>query len=183
MKSGWAAAVLLAGPVKSPQVLDCRVIELSDPTVPESKQPYHARTGILEEDSSKVKRRTNVVQRVTTKSVSDLFKYYRETGYKIRGAGLVVGSEIDPASIKNPHIRAHALEGRLFRTVLEDAVRSHGLPCLVVVERNAYSKAAAVLARSEDELKRVVSALNRSLSGPWRADEKMAALVAWMALT
>ena len=138
--------------------------------------------GMLEEDSSKVERRTKVVHRVTRKSVTDLFGYYRDTGYNVRGAGLVVGSEIGPASIKNQHIRAHALEGRLFRTVLADAVRSHGLPCLVVVERDAYSKATALLARSEGELKRAVSGLGRSLNGPWRVDEKMAALVAWMAL-
>jgi len=182
VKSGWATAVLLAGPVQSPQVLDHRVIDLSDPAVPESKQPYHAGMGMLEEDNAKVKRRTKVVQRVTTKSVTDLLKAYRDTGYKIRRAGLVVGSQIDPAAIANPHIRAHALEGRLFRTVLEEALRSHRLPCLIVVERNAYSQAVAVLARAEDELKRAVSDFGRARSGPWRADEKMAALAAWMAL-
>jgi hypothetical protein len=182
VKSGWATAILLVGPVQSPQVLDHRVIGLSDPSVPESKQPYHARMGTLEEVSAKIERRTKVVQRVTTKSVTDLLKFYRDSDYKIRGAGLVVGSQIDPASIKNPHIRAHALEGRLFRTMLEDALRLHGLRCLIVVERNAYSKAATVLAKSEDELKRTVSGFGKSLSGPWRADEKLAALAAWMAL-
>ena len=182
VKSGWATAVLVAGPLPSPQALDRRVIDLSDPAVPESKQPYHAGFGMLEEDSSKVERRTKIVQRVTMKSVTDLIKEYCDSGHKVSGAGLIVGSQIDPTSIKNPHIRAHALEGRLFRTMLEDAIRSQGLPCLVVVERNAYSEAENVLARPEDELKRTLSGFGHSLSGPWRADEKMAALVAWMAL-
>ena len=39
-------------------------------------------------------------------------KAYRAAGHEVRSAGLVVGSEIDPAKITNPHIRAHALEGR-----------------------------------------------------------------------
>ena len=182
VKSGWATAVLLADPLQSPQVVDHRLVDLSDPAVPESRQPYHAAMGRLEEDGAKVATRLEVVRRVTNKSVAELLKDYHDTGYKVRSAGLVIGSQIDPASIKNPHIRAHALEGRLFRTALEDAVRSCGLPCSVMVERNAYSKAAAVLARSEDDLKRAVSGFGRSLSGTWRADEKMAALVAWLAL-
>ena len=182
VKSGWATAVLLADPLQSPQVLDHRLVDLSDPAVPESRQPYHAAMGRLEEDGATVATRLEVVRRVTNKSVAELLKDYHDTGYKVRSAGLVIGSQIDPASIKNPHIRAHALEGRLFRTALEDAVRSCGLPYSVMVERNAYSKAAAVLARSEDDLKRAVSGFGRSLSGPWRADEKMAALVAWLAL-
>lgn len=182
VKSGWATTVLLVGPVQSPQVLDRRVVEMSDPAVPESRQPYHAAMGMLEEDSAKVTARLGVVQRVTNRSVAELLKDYCDTGCKVHGAGLVVGSQIDPASIKNPHIRAHALEGRLFRNVLEDAVRSCGLTCSVVVERNAYSKAASVLARSEDKLKRAIAGLGRSVSGPWRADEKMAALAAWMVL-
>jgi hypothetical protein len=66
--------------------------------------------------------------------------------------------------------------------VLEEALRLHGLSCLVVAERNAYAQAATVLARSQDELKRAVSAFGRSRSGSWRADEKLAALAAWVAL-
>jgi hypothetical protein len=94
----------------------------------------------------------------------------------------VVGSDIDPARISNPHIRAHALEGRLFRTVLEDALRSHGLTCLVIVERTIYKQAAKILQRSEQDLKRLVAQLGRNLNGPWRADEKTACLAAWLAL-
>ncbi|HEV8131501.1 MAG TPA: hypothetical protein VGQ81_09620 [Acidobacteriota bacterium] len=182
VKSGWAAAVLLAGPAESPRVLDRRVLNLSDPSIPESRQPYHGARGKLEEDSAKVAARLKVVERATKASVAELLKDYCNTGCKMLGAGLVVGSQIDPASIKNPHIRAHALEGQLFRTVTEDALRSGGLSCSVVVERDMYSKAAAALGRSEGELKRAMSGLGRSVSGPWRADEKMAALVAWMLL-
>jgi hypothetical protein len=182
VKSGWATAVLLVGPTQSPQALDRRIVDLSDPAIPESRQPYHAGMGTLEENSGKVKQRIKVVQRVTSRSVTKLIKDYNDMGCKLRGAALVVGSLIEPASIKNPHIRAHALEGQLFRTVLEEALRSCGLSCSMVVERNAYSSAAAVLARAEDDLKRAVSELGHSLSGPWRADEKLAALAAWMAL-
>lgn len=182
VKSGWARAVLLVGPVQSPQVVDQRVVHLSDPAVPESRQPYHAGMGALEEDSSKIERRVQVVRRVTNRSVSELLQEMRRMGYPLRGAALAVGSLIEPVSIKNPHIRAHALEGQLFRTVLEEALRSCGLPCSVLMERHAYSKVAAVLARPEVEFKRAVADLGRLLDGRWRAEEKIAAVAAWMAL-
>jgi len=94
----------------------------------------------------------------------------------------MVGSQIDPESIANSHIRAHALEGRLFRTALAEALRAHRMPCRIIVEREAFSKAILVLSRTEAELKRVLSGLRLSGKKPWRADDKLAALAAWMVL-
>jgi len=182
VKSGWAVVVLLAGPSGAPRALNRRVVDLSDESVPESKQPYHAAMGRLEEDGIKIRQRTKVVQRVAARSLAVLLDEFRAAGYVVDKAGLVVGSQIDPRTISNPHIRAHALEGQLFREVLEDELKTRGVSCSVVVERDAYNRAAEVLKRSEADLKRVLSGLGRQLDGPWRAEEKLAALVAWMAL-
>jgi len=182
VKSGCATAVLVTGSIEAVRVLDRRVIELCDRTIPESRQPYHAGMGVFQGDEAKVKPLLAVVVRVTGQSVADLLKGYRSADYRIRAAGLVVGSEFDPAKITNPHIRAHALEGRLFRNALEAALQSCGLPSSVVVERNAYARAAQILKRSEYDLKSSVQILGRGLGGPWRADEKTATLAAWLAL-
>ncbi len=182
VKSGFAIAVLLRDPAQSPRVLDRSVIDLSDPAIPESRQPYHAGFGMLEEDESKITRRLRIVERITNTSVTKLLGNYHKMRCCPRGAALAVGSVIEPAAISNPHIRAHALEGRLFRTVLEEALTSRGLPCSVVVERGAYAKAASVLGRKESDVKRAVARLGRSRSEPWRAEEKLAALAAWMEL-
>jgi len=182
VKSGWAVAVLLAGPVESPQVIDRRVLQLHDSTIPESKQPYHAKMGTLQTDEAKIDRLRKVIAKAALKSVTELMRDYKGDGHQIRRAKLVVGSDIDPAKITNPHIRAHALEGRLFRTMLHDALSSCGLECSVIVERNAYKQAVPVLKRSEKELKQILTQLGRSLEGPWRGDEKLAALAAWLAL-
>jgi hypothetical protein len=181
VKSGWATAVLL-GLAAAPYVLDRRVVELSDPAVPASRQPYHASFGTLEEDASEIRWRTGVVRRAAGKSVAALLQAYRAMGYAPRSAALVVGSLIDPATVANPHIRAHALEGRLFRTVLEEALQSAKLACAAVLEKDAYAKAAAALGRTENDVKRIASTLGRALGGPWRADEKLAAAAAWMRL-
>ena len=184
VKSGWATAVLLAGPAAAPRVVDRRVIELSDPAVPTSRQPYHAVMGASGGDAGArlEKHLTKLVERVTRRSVRQLLQAYRRAGHPARRVGLVVGSVIDPARIANDHIRAHALEGRLFRTVLERAVRSFRLPCAVMVERGAYATAADRFKRRENDVKRAVTELGRAIAGPWRADEKTAALAAWMAL-
>jgi hypothetical protein len=182
VKSGWASAVLVSGSSKSAQTIDQRAIDLCDPAIAESRQPYHAGMGRLETSEAVIERRKKVIVQAADRSIVELIKEYRNAGHTLRGAGLVVGSDIDPAKVASPHIRAHALEGRLFRTVLEDALRTCGLPSLVIVEKTAYARAAKVLKRSEAEVKRYVAEMGRSLVGPWRADEKTAALAAWLAL-
>ncbi|HEV3080354.1 MAG TPA: hypothetical protein VGY66_11265 [Gemmataceae bacterium] len=183
VKSGWATAVLIAGSLKSPQVRDRRRIELSDPAVAGTIQPYHAGMGKLQTDEAKIEKLRKIIQRAANQSARQLVKEYRDRQFHLCAASLVVGSDIDPDRISNPHIRAHALEGRLFRTTLEDALKACGLPCSVIVERNAYHQAETILKRPVNDLKRTVTELGRHLPGPWRADEKTACLAAWLALT
>src|SRR5262245_3917928 len=45
VKSGWAATVLLVGSPASPSLAHSRRIDLSDPAIPDSRQPYHAGFG------------------------------------------------------------------------------------------------------------------------------------------
>ena len=189
VKSGRAIAVLLAGSAASPEVLDRREIPLCDPAVPDSMQPYHAAlemTGRMATNT--IDRLVRVVQRATSASVGELVKEWggagpeAGAGCEIRGAGLVVGSLNDPAAIRNDHIRAHALEGQLFRVAVEDALRPNGLTSVAIPERDVYSRAVAALSLPEDELKQSVTELGRAIAGPWRADEKTAALAAWMML-
>ena len=174
--------MLVAGPPRSPRVVDRRTIALSDASVPTSRQPYHAVMGARPSDAPQVERRLRgIVERVTRRSLTALLREYRRTR-RVGGVALVVGSTIDPASIGNDHIRAHALEGQLFRTALERAARASRLPCMTVVERALYATAAAQLKRPTAALKDVVAELGHAVDGPWRADEKAATLAAWLML-
>jgi hypothetical protein len=182
VKSGWAAVVLLAGPIGSPALRDNRMIDLSDPRVPETRQPYHATFGQLETDAKKINRRTDIVHRITKQSITDLLSDYRRKGYSITRASLVIGSQLDPASIANPHIRAHALEGLLFRSALEQALSSHGIRTVIFLERNAYDKATTQLKKSGLDVRRTIQNFGRFTDAPWRAEQKLAALAAWFSL-
>jgi hypothetical protein len=182
VKSGWATAVLLGGTARAPQVLDCGKVDLSDDEVPETRQPHHAGMGMLQTDQAKVSRLSKIIARAALRSVAEMMQKYKEAGHVIPSAGLVVGSEIDPAKVGNPHIRAHALEGRLFRTALQDALDSCGVRAAVYVERSIHAHAAERLKKSETELKSALITLGKGFGGPWRANEKTAALAAWLAL-
>jgi hypothetical protein len=182
VKSGWAAVVLLAGAVRSPVLRDSRATDLSDPRVPKTRQPYHATFGQLETDAKKINRHRDIVHRATKQSVTTFLADYRAKGYSIAHATLVVGSQLDPASISNPHIRAHALEGQLFRSALEQALNSHGIRTAILLERDAYVTAATQLKKSGDHVRQTIQNLGRSTEGPWRAEQKLAAVGAWLAL-
>ena len=132
--------------------------------------------------SSGLRLRVSVVRSAAQRAIKTLLARCSQNGYTIRNAVLVVGSQIDPDAIANPHIRAHAFEGQLFRCVLERALQRHHIYTEVVMERDAYSKAAVELKQSTDELRRVIQDLGRASGGPWRAEQKLAALAAWLAL-
>ena len=176
VKSGWAVTVLLAGPKHSPRVLDRRRIELCDPAVPETTQPYHAALHTEQTDATAVKRLTRLVARCAHRSLADLVRAYRSMGYRPARIGIVVGSLVDPDSIANQHIRAHAQEGRLFRTVVEAAARRHAIRPAVWLERDVYAVAARTLGGSPRRIRRAAAQLGRAVGRPWRAEEKMAAV-------
>ena len=138
--------------------------------------------GKLETNAATLKRRVQSVRRATERSISDLMQRCADDGCAIHHAALVVGSQIDPESIANPHIRAHALEGCLFRTLLEDALRSRGIQCAIFTERDVYPMGSNLLRQSPIQIRRAIAELGRSASGPWRADQKVAAVAAWTSL-
>jgi hypothetical protein len=181
IKSGWAAAVLLTGPAAAPVVVDSRRVEISDPAIPDSTQPYHAGFGTARDAGDELKRLVSSVKSYGKKSIGALLKQY-EHGRALRGAGVIVGSLIDPRTIGNDHIRIHAMEGQLFRTIVIDAAEKSGLRCVVLRERDLYGEAAKALKKPEPAVRKALTEMGRHVEGGWRAEQKAAALSAWMLL-
>jgi hypothetical protein len=184
VKSGYAIAVVLGGPASDPTPVARGIVALSDPDVPETRQPHHDGRGIEMEDRREIARRTKIIERCAKRSVASLLGDAGPPVHRDRPvhAALVVGSVIDPETIGNAHIRAHAYEGRLFRTVLEEALAAQGVKCDVIVERQLATQAAARLKQPDGRITRALSAFGKTLGSPWRADEKAAATAAWIAL-
>jgi hypothetical protein len=121
-----------------------------------------------------------IIEQVADRSVSALLRAHGPGGGS--RAGLVVGSVIDPAAVGNPHIRAHASEGQLFRTVLARALSNHQVEPSILVEKDLAGAARKRLGRSDVQIQRALTTFGAVLGRPWRSDEKAAATAAWMAL-
>jgi hypothetical protein len=183
VKTGHATAVVVAGLAASPKVIRRCSVELCDPAIPESKHPYHAELELPQAEGAKVvKRATDAVRAVAERALRDLVKEVRDGGCDLRGIALVIGSAADPWKLANPHIRAHALEGRLFWQVLDDAAKKLDVACSVVLEREVFAKGAAALGKRAEHLKTAVVELGRSIGKPWGGEEKTAAVAAWIML-
>jgi len=183
VKTGRAIVVALAAPVARPRILFRREVQLCDPKVPESRQPYHgAIMPFVPAMSAAAARGRKAAQRVADSVVKALSRELRAAGYPLAGVALVVASDPDVSTIGSSHVRAHAMEGILFREVLEAGARSCRVPSVKVLERQVLARAAAALRRREGDLRRALAQWRAQIGSPWRTEEKSAALGAWLAL-
>ncbi len=182
VKSGWAMVVLVSA-TSPPVVIDRRRIDLSDPAVPASAQPFHAGLDLPAAAAAKaVARLVKYVERSSAHAIAELIKQYRDGGHRIVGAGIVGGSTVDPQTIPNDHIRAHAEEGRLFRVVIENALKLSRLKFSVTREKDLIDEGRKMLGISEPRLRTELAKMGKAVAGSWRAEEKSATLAALMAL-
>jgi len=182
VKSGWAMVVLVSASLP-PVVIDRRRVELSDPAVPDSVQPFHAGLDLPRAAAAKaVARLVKCVERSSKLTLAKLIEHYRAKGLRIVGAGIVVGSTVDPQTIGNDHIRAHAEEGRLFRVVIEHALELSRLKSSVIREKDLIDEGIKLLGISGPRLRTELAKMGKAVAGSWRAEEKAASLAALMAL-
>ena len=184
--SGWAALVAVAGSPRAPVVLDRRRIEIADPKIRGSKQPFHAAEPLdLGQAEQLIRRCTESTRLLARQALHAGINELREKGYVVRRCGILLGSgrPIPPlATILASHALIHAAEGEFFRNALLDAAEHCGLAVTGVRERELFSRAAAELRISADEWARRTAEIGRLIGPPWRQDEKLAALVGCLAL-
>jgi hypothetical protein len=172
VRSGRAAAVLL-GYSDTSRLLDSRELSLADPDDPSTIQPYHAGFGTLEVDPGRIAPRVRAVTHAAQASVKEALAAWRSHRLQLSVAALVAGSLTDPHTIRHPHMRAHGLEGQLFRTVLADALRNAGISSIFFSDRDIYERAGAALGLSIQAVRRLISALHDPKK-PWSADHRLA---------
>ncbi len=180
--SGWAALVVVAGPPRSPAVIDRRRIELADPGIPGATQPYHAAAELdLKEAEEVVRRCTDGARLLARRALRAVIDDLRGRGHDVVGCGILLGSG-RPAATLASHALIHTADGELFREALTHASEHCDLPITGAREGELYARGAAELCVPVDELRRHVTELGRPIGPPWRQDEKHAAPVGWLAL-
>jgi hypothetical protein len=183
VKTGKAIAVVIQGPVHSPVVLLRRELTLTHPSEQGTFQPYHPLMDLpWEEAEAAVRPKARLIQAAADKALGDLAREITTRGFELAGAGIVGGSDQDPARIANPHIRAHAAEGHLFRQSLEAAAKTCELACRFSVEKGLYEKAAPELSCPASSLRTLVDGLGTGKVRPWRSEEKTATVAALLVL-
>jgi hypothetical protein len=114
-------------------------------------------------------------------ALKDLVAGLCDAGVAVSGVGVVGAPERDLAAIASPHIRAHAAEGVLFRRVLETAAAANKLRCERYPEDDLEILAASRLGLPVAAIKSRIAQFGKQMGRPWRADEKAAAIAAWLA--
>jgi hypothetical protein len=187
--SGWAALVAVAGPPAppDPHVVLRRRIELADAAIEGSKQPYHEAEGKKPKEAERIVGRcTDSSRRLAREALWAALDELRRRQHDVIGCGLLLASGRPLPSnlhaILASHAFIHAAEGEMFRDVLIRASEHFSLPVTGVRERDVLAHAAAATGRPASELQRRVAEMGRALGPPWRQDEKLATLVAWVAL-
>jgi hypothetical protein len=178
--SGWAALVAVTGPLSSPEVIARRRIEIADPGIRGSKQPFHAAEPLDYPDAKKYLERCSAsTQRLAREAL-----LAAKRG-EVAGCGIILGSgRTLPAlqAILASHALIHTAEGEFYRNALVEASGHLGIPVLGVKEKELYQRGAAQLRIPVSEIERRVAELGKPMGAPWTQDQKYAALVAWMAL-
>ena len=157
-------------------------LDLADPNVPETAQPHH---NVMElpwpEALIAVRPYEQLIEDVATERLRGLIDEIRSRDMKVRTIAVVGSADRDLQKIGNPHIRAHAAEGILFRHAIEVAAMRCDIASRKFSDRDLDATAANELRRDVDDIKNVVAAIGRSAGRPWRADERAAATAAWIA--
>ncbi|HET6889770.1 MAG TPA: hypothetical protein VFH31_01605 [Pyrinomonadaceae bacterium] len=182
-KTGRAIAVVLSGPINAPQLVSRSELNLTDPHVPATFQPYHEVMELPWDESLKnVKPFVRAIEKVSTKALAGLIHELKAQGLMVIGVAVVGSQDRDLSKIGNYHIRAHAAEGMLFRQVLEHAAQSNKLPHRTFQEKTLGTQATTELRVTVAQLNNRLKSIGQSAGAPWRTDQRTAATAAWLVL-
>jgi hypothetical protein len=129
-----------------------------------------------------VRRIASRIERVASRELARLVREAHKDGLIVGAVGIVGAGERNLEKIGSTHIRAHAAEGVLFREVLEFAAAANKLSSRRFDERSLEMTAELELKLPLAIIRARLAEMGRSVGSPWRADEKAAAIAAWLVL-
>jgi hypothetical protein len=184
--SGWTAAVAAGGSPSKPIILERQRIETADAGIPGSKQPYHAAKEMCAEKAETFVRQCRESSTLSAiRAVTAWVAQLRQSGHTVVGTGILFASGRplpNLAAILRSHPLIHTAEGEFFREVLITAGEHCSLPVTKLKEREVWERAAKVFRLPLPDLRRRIGELGNSVGPPWRQDEKLASLAAWIVL-
>ena len=184
--SGWTALVALSVSKGVPYVLARQRIHLIQTFTYRFRQPYHtAKTMPLDEGRDFVAGVRTQARDLAYRAICELQESLHAQGYRLMRSGLVLASGRPLPNLPDilaSHALIHTADGELFREALLHACARCGLLSKTAKERDLRDEAPEMLRLRPNDLTRSIAELGRSLGPPWSQDEKLATLVAWLAL-
>jgi hypothetical protein len=189
--SGWAALVALAGDAGAPEVVRRERIEMTDGPRGEHEehgaaQPYHAVEGRpLAEARRRIEAYEKRAAALASAALKEVMDDLEARGFAPHGSGILQSSGRAGGSLEAilaSHALIHTADGNHFRDALATASGCCGLPVVKVPQKELPARASVALRRTEADLAQAVLALGKAVGPPWGADQKSAALVAWLLL-
>lgn len=179
---GRAVVVILRGTRRTPAIVLRHEIDLADPWVRESMHPYHQELRGAPDGNRARRRGCAAACKAAARAVRSLLRDMKSHGLSPRGAAIVVPSLADPARVAGAHARAHAEERKLYREAVQGALAAAGLRAAMLLGASVRSAAVAQLGLTAGQVDAMLKAFSHHVGTPWRAQEKQAALAAWLAL-
>lgn len=170
--SGWAALVAVAGSASEPHVLLRRRIEFADFSNHETVQPYHAAAEMTLPEAEKfLARLAEEARELAQKPIRQAIEELKPR--RVTCAAMTLSSGRPRGSLEATlasHPAIHTAEGEFFRAVVRSACEDCGLHCQGVKEKELAAHVGSI------------ADLGKLLGPPWRADQKLASLAAWVVL-
>jgi hypothetical protein len=184
--SGWTALIVLAVTKGVPSLLARQRLHLVETFTYEFRQPFHTGEKMsLDEARAFISRAQKEARRLALHAIRKLQAELEEQDYSLDYCGLLRSSGRplpELSKILASHSLIHSADGELFRESLLDASARCGLTVVTIRERELLDSASRILRIKPNDLMRCIADLGRPLGAPWSQDEKLSALVAWLAL-
>ena len=178
--SGWAAYVVLAGSAREPAIVSRGRIQLCDPGIKGSRQPYHEAEPMPFPAAEKfIARCAAVTAKLAGEAIAAI-----HAGTPLTGCCVLTASERplpDLRGILASHSTIHAAEGEFYRDAVAAACAERGIAVRRVRRRAMDAEMEALPVPVGDAKGRIV-AFGKQVGAPWTQDEKLSAAGAWLML-
>jgi hypothetical protein len=190
---GWVAAVGVTLNAGAPRLVHSSIVKTAADGDRIAKEPYHVAAGWdglnrvppHPDPKAAIAEGRKAQARLATEAIADIVRALEAQKLKtVAGAVLATRAWLghDLAGILGSHAHVHVYEGEAVRDAVRAGLKANKITAQDVGEKSLYAVAAKALKQSEARLKTTLTALRGGASGPWRQDQKLAALAAWLLL-
>ncbi len=180
-EGGWAAYVVLGGPVSEPIILSRGRMQLCDRAIEGSEQPFHhAALMDLRAGEAHVERCRASSEGLAEQALEEIIA----THGALESCRVLTGPAraLPPlTAILAKHALQHAAEREFYREAVRAAAVRKGIATELVVEK-AIPTLAGRLPGTEASRRERIGAYGKRVGSPWGQDEKLSTTAAWIGL-